>query len=106
VSSGTCLLGPQAIDEVRERFSAQNLVNAQPSPCFIWHTASDSCVPVRNSFEFALKLRSYGIPFELHVFPNGDHGLGLAQDYPDVREWAPLSADWIDRNFPAGGSYI
>ena len=31
-----------------------------------------------------------GVPFELHVFPYGPHGLGLAPEFEDVRQWTGL----------------
>lgn len=98
VGSGKNLLG-DAYEEKKTELSAQNLVHDGTCPCFMWHTAEDNGVPLRNTFAFAEALRARNIPVEIHVYPHGRHGLGLAPDLPDVRTWAPLSADWIDRNF-------
>ena len=38
----------------------------------------DSLVPVKNSLAFAGALADHDIPFALHVFPTGGHGLSLA----------------------------
>ena len=64
----------------------------------MWHTSTDEIVNVKNSLVFAEHLRDNGIPFELHVFPEGRHGLGLAKACPDVSEWARLAANWVKRN--------
>jgi dipeptidyl aminopeptidase/acylaminoacyl peptidase len=64
----------------------------------LWHTSDDATVNVKNSLIFAERMRDAGVPFELHVFPHGKHGLGLAPDHDDVRQWADLAADWVERN--------
>lgn len=40
-------------------------------------------------------LRANGVPFEMHIFPNGPHGLGLGGHLPDIKTWAEHSARWI-----------
>lgn len=79
--------------------SVQNHVTKDTPPCFLWHTSDDETVPLRHSLLFAQRLAENGVACELHVFPHGPHGLGLAKDYPDVSGWAGLSADWMRRNF-------
>ena len=44
------------------------------------------------------KLRDAGIQFEMHIYPHGNHGLGLAEKFEDVSGWANLAADWVWRN--------
>lgn len=97
--SGRSLFGREAYPEHAAAFSAEGLVDEHTCPCFFWHTSEDSCVHVQNAFAFGRALRQHGIPFEMHVYPHGDHGLGLASDREDVRQWAAQSADWISRNF-------
>ncbi|UKI38550.1 MAG: S9 family peptidase [Clostridiales bacterium] len=46
----------------------------------MWHTANDNAVPVQNSIMFASEMAKYKIPFELHIFRDGRHGLGLAPE--------------------------
>ena len=74
--------------ELTELFSAEKQVSADTPEAFIWHTASDNAVSVRNSFALAEALSKHGVPFELHIFPSGPHGLGLAEDYADVKGWS------------------
>lgn len=66
-------------------------------PVFLWHTAADTCVPVQNSLNMALALQQKKIPYELHIFPDGEHGLGLAQQMPGADQWPALLAKWLHR---------
>jgi acetyl esterase/lipase len=75
--------------------SAELHVAADTPPAFIWHTAADDAVPVENSLLFASALRARRVPFELHVFPHGTHGLGLAAGDPVVGAWTALCAGWL-----------
>lgn len=97
--SGKNLLSEERWQTDAAKFSLQNHVTAETPKVFLWHTSDDSCVNVKNSLIFAEKLRDNGIPFELHIYPQGPHGLGLASNRPDVSGWADLAADWILRNF-------
>ncbi len=65
---------------------------------FIWHTSNDSAVNVRNSLLYGEKLRNLNIQFEMHIFPDGCHGLGLAPQSPHVAQWAGLLKNWLDVN--------
>lgn len=92
------LLGDACDDQkLARRFSAEQNVTADTPPAFLWHTSTDNCVPVENSLLLAGALSANGIPFELHVFPEGEHGLGLAPDRPDVARWAELCQNWLIR---------
>lgn len=80
-----------------EKLGVDKLVTAETPRMFIWHTAADTVVDVRQSLSLGAALRDCGVPFEMHIFPEGSHGLGLAKHMADVRQWAQLSADWIMR---------
>lgn len=60
--------------ELRKRLRLDERVNADTPPAFIFTTAPDTAVPAQNSLRFALALADRGIPYELHVFPSGEHG--------------------------------
>ena len=97
-SSGINLLGEERYDEEKFLHSAERLVNDKTSPVFMFHTSDDNAVNVKNSLTFATALRDHGIPFELHVFPRGKHGVGLANEYLDLGKWKFLAAEWIKKN--------
>ena len=78
-----------------EKFSNDLNVSDTTPPAFLWHTSNDDCVNVINSYLYAKALREHHIPHELHVFPEGYHGLGLAQDNPHVAQWSGLLKNWL-----------
>ena len=92
-------------DEELALYSAELNVDEHTPPCFLWHTADDPVVPVGNSLLMASALAAKKIPFELHVFPHGVHGLSLCSEEtsvgspnlisPSVSEWLPLSITWL-----------
>ena len=89
------LLRAAAPVELRRTLSAEARVTAETPPAFLWHTADDASVSVEHSLLFAGALRRQGVPFELHVYPHGRHGLGLATDDPVVGSWTTLCARWL-----------
>jgi acetyl esterase/lipase len=91
------LLGPKPSAELRVDLSAEQQVRAECPPTFLWHTADDQAVPVENSLMLAGALRHFKVPFELHVFPHGPHGMGLATGDPAVGQWPGLCAGWLKR---------
>lgn len=96
------LLGPNPTPEWIENLSNERQVTAQTPPCFIWHTWEDSGVAVENSLQFASALRRARVPFDLHVFEKGRHGIGLADKPPfeHTHPWARDCAFWFkERGF-------
>ncbi|RYD80478.1 MAG: alpha/beta hydrolase [Verrucomicrobiaceae bacterium] len=71
------LLGENPSPELLESLSNEKQVTAQTPPCFIWHTWEDKAVKVENALAFATALQKAGVPFDLHVYQKGGHGLGL-----------------------------
>lgn len=64
--------------ELRARLSVEKLVTKDSVPAFLWHTFEDGLVPVENSLLLAEAYRRAGVPFELHIFEHGPHGLSVA----------------------------
>jgi len=89
------LLGDSATPELLESLSLEKQVTDKTPPAFLWSTADDEAVPVENSMMFSLALRKKGIPFELHVYPHGEHGLGLSADDEHIATWMPLCIEWL-----------
>ena len=89
--------------------SLVELVDQYTPPAFIFATANDSLVPVENSLKFAAALDKAKVPFELHVFQEGMHGLSLAKDHtangnpgminPAVATWMGLCLTWLEKHF-------
>lgn len=91
-------------EEDRILFSLEDQVTANTAPCFIWHTVSDGSVPVENSMLFASALRAKDIPFALHLFTEGDHGLSMCNHevrtpHEACRAWVDLASTWLNDRF-------
>ena len=62
---------------------------------FLWHTATDGAVDVNNSFRYATRLHELGVNMEMHIYPVGGHGLGLAPNLGYVQDWAMHLEKWL-----------
>jgi acetyl esterase/lipase len=90
------LLGPEPDDTLRQALSLETRVSENTPPAFIWHTADDGAVPVENVLLLTDAMKRQGVPFALHIFEHGRHGLGLAgKENPAVARWTKLAADWL-----------
>ena len=75
IGSFVNLLGHLPNEEETEKFSCEKRVSENTPPAFLWHTAEDNGVPAENSMLYAMALSKYKIPYELHIYPYGPHGL-------------------------------
>lgn len=84
------LLGKNPDPELIKLLSNELNVKSNTPPCFIWHTWEDNAVKVENSLAFASALRKANIPFDLHIYQKGGHGMGLKDKSPfeNVHPWA------------------
>ena len=83
-----------------KKMSLENHVNEDTPPAYIWHTADDTGVPVKNSICFALALSANKVPYELHIFPHGPHGLATADfaSNPDMNSPYDYCHSWMDES--------
>lgn len=108
-ASNTTFLGEaDPSDEKLAEVSPALLVTKNTPPTFLWATAADELVPVQHSLRMAHALADHKIPFELHVFEEGDHGLSVAtqasamaksQINKDAAKWMPLAECWLEKRF-------
>mgnify|MGYP000160532486 CR=1 FL=1 len=56
---------------------------------FIWHTFTDPVVPVQNSLLLASAMADKGIMFEMHIYPEGKHGLALSNQLTSGAQTQP-----------------
>ena len=88
------------------RSAIEEHVDADSSPAFIMHTAGDQLVDVRNSLVLADAYARAEVPFEMHIYPFGPHGMALANEQTSegnprkvdktVAEWVRHAAVWAD----------
>jgi len=95
VGSVTNLLGLNATDEQKRTLSAELQVTAKTPPAFLWHTADDEAVPAQNSIFMATALGDHGVAYELHIYQQGTHGLGLAHGHASAGAWTKDCANWL-----------
>lgn len=107
------LLGESASSELVLEMSLEHQISKSTPPTFLWHTAEDKTVSVENSMLFASALRKNNIPFELHIYQKGPHGLSLASletqpespespfshTNPHAATWVNLCREWLDEIF-------
>ena len=88
------ILHDEVDDENKRReVSLETRVDENTVPAFIWHTRTDTIVPIQNSLLLASALAENGIPFEMHVYPNGNHGLALANHV--IGKINDIAAQWF-----------
>lgn len=90
-----------------------NYTGKHMPPLFIWHNRYDKFVPPVNPIMIAAKMLELDLPFELHLFQGGQHGMSVCnslnaykgewqkecEENPNVGMWVPLCAGWINKLF-------
>lgn len=100
VGSRKNLLGDNQPPELVQNLSNELRVTKDTPPTFLWHTVEDKTVPVENSLLFAAALRRAGVPFALHIYEKGAHGLGLGRPDKPAPPWANQLLHWFgERKF-------
>ncbi|RXZ84290.1 alpha/beta hydrolase [Paenibacillaceae bacterium] len=89
------LFGPDAPAELVEQFCNERKVTPETPPTFLWHTSTDVAVPVENSLLFAAALSRSKVPFDLHVYDHGAHGVGLALEDAHLSTWTTVAEQWL-----------
>jgi acetyl esterase/lipase len=98
------VLGPDPAQPLKDQYRLDLQVSAATPPVFIWHTAEDELVFAQNALKFAMALAERHVPYELHIFERGRHGLSLADETTDVegqminqesQVWIDLALAWL-----------
>jgi len=95
-------------EEMLDKVSPARHVTEYMPPTFLWATSEDTLVPVQHSIRMSHALAEKKIPFELHIFEEGPHGLSLSTQasaearsliYPDAAKWSELAGCWLEKRF-------
>lgn len=96
-------------DSLLSGLSLEMRVTEETPPAFIWHTFTDESVPVENSLLLVSALRRAGVSAEFHMYPEGGHGLSLANRLTRHRDgsavqkecttWISLVRTWIESGY-------
>jgi len=95
IGSRNNLLGPDPEETTIRYFSSEENVDNHTPPIFIVHAEDDQAVKIDNSINFFKALNKAGVPAELHIYPYGGHGFGLAKGKPGVSQWPELCKNWL-----------
>ena len=88
------LLGANPSPELVQLLSNELQVTTNTPPCFLWSTFEDKVVPMENTMMFAEALRKNHVPFALHIYEKGAHGMGL-KDKPPFAQPHPWAGDCL-----------
>lgn len=94
-------------EDFRERselpdLSCERMITKNSPPAFIWQTVDDDIVPSENSLIMASALKRAGVPFELHMYESGPHGLSVCDETSEMvskecEGWKKLCVDFLKR---------
>ncbi|MFH4969498.1 alpha/beta hydrolase [Gaetbulibacter sp. M240] len=90
------LLGNTPTPELIDFYSNETKIDANTPPTFLVHASNDSSVPVINSILFYEALQKNGVSAEIHIYPEGGHGFGLALKNGYLQTWTDRLVDWLE----------
>lgn len=96
--SRRALLGESPGAELKARWSIEEQVSARSSPTFLVHSSEDTVVPVENSLLLYQAMRRAKVPIEMHLYPKGPHGSGMAPALGPTAEWPKHCESWLRFN--------
>ncbi len=83
------------MDELIDFTSNHRHVTENTPPSFLWVTATDHWNFQHQNLLFAQALNELNLPFDMHIFFKGAHGLGLGEAEPSVAIWPKLCENWL-----------
>ncbi|MBQ8309289.1 MAG: alpha/beta hydrolase [Clostridia bacterium] len=90
----------EAQAELLKTLNLNEAVTENTPPAFLWATATDGAVPADNALRYALALAQNNVPYELHIYPKGSHGLSAGNkeiNMPNAdKEWLKRIPRWLD----------
>ncbi|NCT08502.1 MAG: alpha/beta hydrolase [Flavobacteriia bacterium] len=89
------LLGKNPTENLIQSFSNELQVTESTPKTFIVQAGDDDLVPVENSLLFYKALLKAGVPAEIHIYPTGGHGFGLAIGKGTIESWTKRLQDWL-----------
>ena len=89
------LIGLNPTDAMIKLYSNELQVTSNTPPTFLIHASDDDAVPVENSLWYYQALKKNKVPTEMHIYPAGGHGFGLANGNKSLESWANLLIEWM-----------
>jgi dipeptidyl aminopeptidase/acylaminoacyl peptidase len=89
------LIGKHPTDDMIKLYSNELQVTTNTPPSFIIHASDDDGVPVENSLLYYQALKKNNVSTEMHIYPKGGHGFGLANGNRSLESWPRLMIEWM-----------
>ena len=89
------LIGKHPTDAMIKLYSNELQVSVNTPPTFLIHATDDDGVPVENSLLYYQALIKNKVPAEMHIYPTGGHGFGLANGNRSLGSWPSLMIEWM-----------
>ena len=89
------LIGKPPTDAMIKLYSNELQVAVNTPPTFLIHATDDDGVPVENSLLYYQALIKNKVPAEMHIYPTGGHGFGLANGNRSLGSWPSLMIEWM-----------
>ena len=88
----------------REIFSLEKHIRPDTPPVFLWHCVGDTCVPVENAVMLIEELQRNRVPYEAHLFADGNHGMSMCTrevgtEDRHVGKWFSMCCEWLEHVF-------
>ena len=82
-------------DALQKAYTPERFVTAQTPPTFLYHTTTDTTVPVQQALGFYEALLNAHVSTEMHIFAHGGHGSGLGKGDAALDQWTVLLEAWL-----------
>jgi acetyl esterase/lipase len=92
------LLGEHPTEELKHHLSVDEQVTKDTPPTFLVHSSEDTTAKVENSLLFYEGMRRAKAPIEMHLYPKGPHGSGMAPALGPTSEWPKHCESWLRFN--------
>jgi acetyl esterase/lipase len=86
---------PETCKEDEQKYTPSLHVSSQTPTTFIFSTTDDRTVPISASVDFYNALLGAGVPAELHIFRQGEHGSGMGSGSAALDLWPLLLEQWL-----------
>lgn len=97
IGSRNNLLGKEADEALAISLCNNRNVTRDTPPAFLISSTGDTGVPSQNSIAYYQALVKAGVPAELHIYEQGEHGFGMGKDDPALSTWTDLCILWLEK---------
>lgn len=89
-------LGEQPENALVQEYSNQFHVSDKTPPSFLAHAQDDPAVSALNSILFYQEMMKHDVKGSLHIFPKGEHKIGIYNSSRLTDKWKELTKLWLE----------